>query len=51
MVTIICLLAVYKSLGYMDVVHEAAEKSMNLAVAKVKAQSGEVIYIIHVLHT
>ena len=41
------LYAEYRSLGYMGVVHEAAEISMNLAVNKVKerpdyAQSGEV---------
>ena len=40
--------AVYRPLGYMDVVHKAAEASMNLAVSKVKqcpgyAQTGEVL--------
>ena len=47
--------SVYRPLGYMDVVHEVAEASMNLAVQKIKehpdyAQSGEVWYIVH-LHT
>ena len=47
--------AVYRSLGYMGVVHEAAEISMNLAVNKVKerpdyAQSGEVYTLFHIPH-
>ena len=42
-----CANSVYRSLGYMDVVHKAAEASMNLAVSSVKTcpgykQTGEV---------
>ena len=42
-----CLFLVYRSLGYMNVVHKVAEMSMNSAVDKIKqrpdyAQAGEV---------
>ena len=31
-----CIYAYYRPLGYMNVVHEVAESSMNLAVRKIK---------------
>ena len=46
------LVLVYRPLGYMDIVHEVAERLMNLTVRKIKErpdydQSGEV-YNVHV---